>query len=213
MDKILMDKIFFACVAVFFGLSFSYRRCALDEWDAYLLRAAMACTVAADFCMLILYDNPAGLVCFCAAQTLYHFRFVRAGRRAALFSDQTSQVQTSQIFKTFRVFLFQAAACFAALLFWPDWTRKLAVCYAVCLLCAVSAALIGAKKYPRPNRLILSAGMTLFLLCDIHVGLYHWPNLSLKARAVYQILIWVFYLPSQLLLAFSAKNFSARGWR
>ncbi|GHU56059.1 hypothetical protein AGMMS49975_18770 [Clostridia bacterium] len=82
------------------------------------------------------------------------------------------------------------AAVFAALAF-----NKLSAGYLVCVLCSVVGSFRNFKNYLAP------IGMLLFLLCDINVALA-----NIFDYPVFWRLIWVFYLPSQLLLAFSSVH-------
>lgn len=64
------------------------------------------------------------------------------------------------------------------------------------------------------SRLLFAAGMVLFLLCDINVGLYNLADfIPLTAKAGQMIssfsslLMWAFYAPSQVLIALSIRNY------
>ncbi|MDR1559383.1 MAG: hypothetical protein LBS84_06745, partial [Clostridiales bacterium] len=67
----MADKILFAVILAIITFSFSYRDYAAGRTDAYLLRAGMICTLIADFCMLVIYNNIIGLIFFICAQTIY----------------------------------------------------------------------------------------------------------------------------------------------
>jgi hypothetical protein len=61
---------------------------------------------------------------------------------------------------------------------------------------------------------IFAAGLVLFLLCDINVGLFNLSGfVSVTGRVVEilyslsSILMWTFYAPSQVLIAISSDNF------
>ena len=63
--------------------------------------------------------------------------------------------------------------------------------------------------YPEPNKYLMLFGMLLFLFGDINVGLAY--LLKGSSTSFYNIsiqLIWVFYLPSQVLLSLSGYNFA-----
>ncbi|MDR1541627.1 MAG: lysoplasmalogenase family protein [Clostridiales bacterium] len=182
----MLDKVFFAAVAALCALSLSYRSFAIDRLDAMLSKSAMAFTLAADFCMLVIYNNTAGLIFFCIVQTIYHARYAR-------------------LIKTAPLVAFQVAAGVAAALGLSMLSLhyRLSAAYAAALIFSVSASVFASKKYPRPNRIITPLGMILFLLCDLFVGLY---NLPTNFSSVFQIFIWVFYLPSQCLLAVSGMK-------
>jgi hypothetical protein len=61
-------------------------------------------------------------------------------------------------------------------------------------------------RLPRRNMSLALAGVLLFALCDVNVVLYNAHNFVPSMEAVRQpayVLLWVFYLPSQALLAVS----------
>jgi hypothetical protein len=188
------DTAYFLAVFAFAALSFTYKHYALGKSDAYLLRAAMISTLMADFCMLILYENEAGLVFFCLTQTICHLRFKPKDLAAASLGTQIALCILVPIALKF--------------LFGLPLRDLLASAYAVALLFSAASSVLHRSRYPSPNSVMVPAGMILFLLCDINVGLY---NLPLSFRPVFQTLIWVFYLPSQLVLALSARSFKPAG--
>lgn len=62
----------------------------------------------------------------------------------------------------------------------------------------ISNAIIVIKQ----KKFYLSIGMILFILCDFSVALYYlYPNLTISSK-----LIWIFYLPSAILLSFYDKK-------
>lgn len=68
------------------------------------------------------------------------------------------------------------------------------------LYCAVST--ISRGKYSKRTSWIIALGMFLFFMCDLNVGLY---NIVAEGNIKFFLgfLIWLFYLPSQLLLTLS----------
>jgi len=52
------------------------------------------------------------------------------------------------------------------------------------------------------RRWIFAAGLTLFVCCDLCVGMF---NLGIL-RAFSSVGMWLFYLPSQVLIVLSAKE-------
>ncbi len=85
--------------------------------------------------------------------------------------------------------------------------------YGICLLTSFRRAFKAYKYkiYPEPNRQMILIGMTLFLLCDINVGLYNILGYMGKVDVFYNISfvsMWLFYLPSQILLALSGYNYN-----
>lgn len=71
------------------------------------------------------------------------------------------------------------------------------------------------KLYSSPNRNMIAIGMVLFLFCDINVLLYNLMGMISSSsefiKQLYNISsvsMWLFYLPSQILLSLSGYNFS-----
>jgi hypothetical protein len=54
------------------------------------------------------------------------------------------------------------------------------------------------------NHRIFALGMVLFLFCDINVLIYNLPLQSYVLHDLSRVSMWIFYLPSQTLLAISA---------
>jgi len=88
----------------------------------------------------------------------------------------------------------------------------LALFYGICLITNV----IKAKKayingvFPKPNGVMVVLGMVLFLLCDINVALYNVLGTFYINEPLYRISsvsMWLYYLPSQLLLSLSGYKF------
>jgi len=184
----MIDRIIFLTIFIIISSSFLYRRYAAGRRDAYLLRAGLICTVSADFCMLIIYNNTAGLLFFIGAQTIYFFRYLSARISAAI--------------------LIPVLLCvFIALTYYTSlpFETRLAAVYACTLTTGTVTAFIRAKAYPAPNRAMVPLGMLLFMLCDVNVALINILPAG-TGRAAANVLIWVFYLPSQALLSYSGKE-------
>jgi hypothetical protein len=163
-------------------------RCVDNRDWKYLLIAIMA-TVAADFFLVLQNMHMAGVAVFCFAHMAYVCRALRE--------------------KAWRLPLVAGM-----LLVWAA-----ALIYGeVIVMAAVYAAFFAVNifvsmKYlplPRVNRLLVLAGLCLFVLCDVNVGLMNLPGYfgaPLYFRNFYA-LVWIFYVPSQLLLGVSAFRFA-----
>lgn len=147
-----------------------------------LLPAALALTAAADWFLLVRGDHFAlGVAIFLAVQSLYLLRLRRAGAPAAL----------------------PLRAGLALLLALLVWHLGLAtpLNLLVCLYFSQLLANAGlAWTVPGGRRFAL--GLTLFVGCDVCVGLF---NLGLLLP-LSSVGMWLFYLPSQVLIALSAKE-------
>ena len=77
---------------------------------------------------------------------------------------------------------------------------------------SVTAAAAAIKYRFNKGRVIYAAGMLLFLLCDINVGLFNMVGYVVVPENIYHILfslssilMWAFYTPAQVLIAVSSK--------
>lgn len=154
--------------------------CAVRGGDR-LVFPALLFTAGADWFLLVKNDHLAvGLLLFLAVQTLYLIRLRKMGAgshfplRAAL-----------ALFLGMAVFLLQLASVL----------NLLAALYFSQLL---SNTVLAWER----RRYLFAVGLTLFVCCDICVGLF---NLGLLLPFA-QVGRWLFYLPSQVLIVFSAKE-------
>ncbi len=170
-----------------------------DKKDTMLLRLAFLFTALADLCMIILNLNTLGIMIFCVVQITYIIRHRRAiGGK----SDLSFLVVTM-------MFIILIAIFFISKLSIEDLAyggiKKITVIigafYAAILLYSVYTGWKTLKGtfYPMGSRYLIAVGITLFLLCDINVAL------SIISKKL-SILIWIFYLPSQVLLVLSGYN-------
>jgi hypothetical protein len=185
------ENIFFCFVLFCFFVSLKRRENEVLS-DVLLLRFAILLTVAADFMMIVAGSDKAGLVFFCAVQLVYTARYAGIKYAAKTF------VLASAVF---------AASVLAFVRFMPGFfaEARLALFYAVCIISAVIGSFAACKKRPSRQKLVAFSGMALFLLCDINVALYNIFR-GYKIYLFFRVMIWVFYLPSQLLLSLSAEK-------
>lgn len=172
--------------------------------DGTLVLAALFCTICADVFMILLEDfYPLSLAFFSAAQLFYCAR-IHIFRGSIKYTA---------------VLLAVRAVCSAAILaagaaLFPDDAALvcLAGFYFLNLLFNAGEAL---ALTPRGKRYILfAAGLVLFAGCDVCVGLNagYTVGLYIGSAGLYAVnlLIWIFYMPSQILLAMSATEKSDR---
>lgn len=182
----------FGWIITCFFISVSYGTKVFDPKDALLLRLALLLTVMADFCLLITGNKLAGVLFFCIVQLIYHVRY--RGFRP-----------TKKL-----LFILPAVFFFTKIILQLDTLIAVASVYATCFLFSLLGVWEAwkAKKYAFSNSVLIITGMLLFMLCDIHVALF---NIDLNITAPqYQLilfLIWLFYAPSQFLLALSGRHF------
>lgn len=163
-----------------------------DKIDTTLLQGALFFTAIADLNLVILNKFISGISVFCIVQIIYILRHSRniilSKRNIALFFSEG-------IFVLGLVIMLNI----------PFYEKKalyiIALMYSILLVTSVGMAFGTIKRgfYSKTNSYFILIGMILFLLCDINVGLYHIG----KIQNISGILIWFFYLPSQLLLSLS----------
>lgn len=179
----MINYVLFGYVTCCFLISL-IKRADEDKRDVFFLRLGMFFTVMADLMMIVFHYNVVGLFFFCVVQLIYVMRF----------TDLKCTVYVAALSAVFFVASFKVNTYIE---------MRLSVFYAVCILSSVLSSFLGFKKRPTRESILALAGMTLFLLCDINVAFF---NLVYDYSRILQILIWVFYLPSQLLISLSGKK-------
>lgn len=166
--------------------------------DKALLACALGSTVCADFVMVLLQDHyEISLIFFSAAQLLYCAR-IQLCRANRLYSAIALPLRAA----------LSAAMCAAAAVIMPSDVilGTAAAFYFTNLIIntAEAFALIKGGKH----RILFAVGLLLFAGCDICVGLNvgDMAGIELSKNGLYavKLLIWIFYLPSQAMLALSA---------
>ena len=155
-----------------------------------LVTAAMGFTLAADtFLLLLDTAYVAGVALFCAVQALYFVRIYRLnGRRAWLPA---------------RLALLLAAVAALWMLDMLSPLNLLAALYFTAFVCNAAQSL-SVKNAP------FSVGLMLFLCCDICVGVHNAPELFPAGLGSFaDIGMWLFYLPSQVLITLSGMKADA----
>ena len=168
--------------------------CRAEPW----LLGGLACTAGADFFLLICdpIQRLWGMVFFLGTQACYGAKLHQGGRLKWLLPVRA--VATAGV----------VAVAFAVLKENTDALAIVSICYYVNL----ALNIVGAFARFREGRLF-AIGLVLFLLCDTVVGLQVMGELylpigedSLLHRILYPNvnLAWLFYLPSQVLIALSS---------
>ena len=162
-----------------------------------LMVAGLLCTVGADFCLVICspIEQLWGMVFFLGAQTLY--------------AIQLHKQQKNNIILLIRIILTVVAALVAVLVLKEnlDALAMVSVCYYANLIMNMVAAFTQWHK----NKM-LPIGFVLFILCDTIIGLQVAAGGYLpiaEGSMLYSLIFngfntsWMFYLPSQVLIALS----------
>ena len=106
------------------------------------------------------------------------------------------------------------ALCIASLVIMGFYHSDKELLYFALLCSAYAVLIIGVfvstfhTEQPRINTLLSRIGMILFIGCDINVFLSNFLHASSVFFGPALILMWVFYLPAQTLLALSVVSFS-----
>ena len=147
---------------------------------------ALALTAGADWFLLVRNDHYAvGVALFLCVQTVYFLRLRRDGTPAAV---------------PLRAGLALGAGLGLYTLGLASPLNLLAGLYFSQL---VSNALLAWTKRGRRRR-AFAAGLTLFMGCDLCVGLFNVLSVDHPLYGAVSVGMWFFYLPSQILIALSA---------
>ncbi|MEK6266761.1 MAG: lysoplasmalogenase family protein, partial [Clostridium sp.] len=157
-----------------------------------------------DLCLIILDFFTLGVLLFTLVQITYSVRYTNKNIKVTLINF-------------FIIFIFIAFGYGIAILFIEEISILLPISlfYGICLLVSVIKAIKASNNnlYTSKSKHMIVFGMVLFLLCDTCVAL---SNITMifplsgyimtSLSAIASLLIWVFYLPSQFLLALSGNG-------
>jgi len=182
---------FIFIVACFVIAATSYFFCQSKKDWAWLI-AGLLFTVGADYFLVIQNHHLMGVAVFCFAHVCYILRGLNSEKHKQKMALVVAPFLTMAI-----VIAFANGAIFV-----------LAGIYATLFSLNIAVNL----KFCKINKPIVLTGLILFALCDVNVLLFNSPH-QLGIPVVFPFafqLIWVFYLPSQLLLAVSGVRFRRR---
>lgn len=172
--------------------------------DILLLELALFITAIADLCLVILDFHILGVIFFSLVQITYCVRYTVKKVKITLIN----------FFITFQfiVLLYAITSIFIEKI---NVLIPVSLFYTICLITSVIKAIKAWKNdlYPSPNKYMVIFGMILFLLCDICVALSNLTEILpltgdfiIRMQKTSTLLIWFFYVPSQLILALSGSN-------
>lgn len=180
---------------------------ALSSKDLHLLQIGLIITLIADIFLLILDSHYIlGLLLFSIVQLIYSFRYE--------FINLKSTIRN---FTVIFLSLFIIYLIVNKLIIDLEFLYIMGLFYGLCLLNSVikAAKAYRNRLFPKPNRHLILIGMILFLLCDINVGLYNiLGSMAIRNRTlniiynISSISMWLFYLPSQVLLSLSGYKYN-----
>ncbi|WP_310604597.1 lysoplasmalogenase family protein [Anaerosporobacter sp.] len=170
------------------------------ERSAYIL-AGLFFTVISDYFLLFTKDFAWGMLSFCVTQTMYSI-YCSKDKRQFLIKE------VIQICAIGGIMLVLPQVVFIKI----DIVIIVSAYYFIHLLSNVLFSWICSKE--GRYRKLFAIGMTLFLLCDIHVAMYNAGSyLNVSSSHVYQkiyevatVAMWFYYLPSQVLIAMVGRK-------
>ncbi len=166
----------------------------------YLVVAGLFFTALADFCLVVCtpIEQLWGMVFFLGTQTCY-----------ALYLHRRALNKAALIIRIV-VIVFAEVICLIVLKENADPLALISVCYYANLIINLADA---ARQWQQDR--LLPVALVLFLLCDTVIGLQVMstgylpiPEGSILHKVLFSSfnLAWLFYLPSQVLIALSARN-------
>ena len=198
----LSDKIKFICIILCFFLALLSKSNPIDSHNVRLLQYGLLLTVIADFFLLIVDSYyPIGVAIFTLAQIIYTIRYDPENKVNIIKSYILAFIILLFIYFIVKAFLN------------VDLIVFISICYGVSLITNVykSIVIFRKKLYPNPNAAMVALGMVLFLLCDINVAMYNiLEHVHKTGGIIYRIAsvsMWLYYLPSQVLLALSGYKY------
>ena len=165
---------------------------------------ALGFTLVADF-FLVLHDwHLPGVAVFCFAHLAYIMRAMEH-RRGLLRRSAPRNDERKPLPLLWFLFLVIAVVLTILAFVWVDAIFVVSALYATLFI----SNIIISARYLQHNRWLAITGLLLFLACDICVLLFNLPRYIGAPAWLTGVfpLIWVFYLPSQVLLSVSAVDF------
>ncbi len=165
--------------------------------DAIVLTCAFFFTVVSDMFLLVLNDLlEAGVGTFIIVQCIYLYR---------LYADRLKKIW---ITLTARAAVFVVVIGLLAGLSHVNLLIAEVSIYIVMLVAnCVDAFLLSRRGI---KNILFAVGLVLLLCCDVCIGLYNGSmiGIDLPARTadIIQSLIWIFYMPSQVLIALTVSR-------
>jgi len=182
----------FAYIALCFALAIGTYKFSVNKKDWGWLVAGLFFTVIADYFLVLKNNHLYGVAVFGFAHVCYINRAVETRKAWFLFPT---------------VFVFVVPALYF------DSIIMLSGIYAFLFLANIFINILFFKNkktcLPKINKTLILAGLVLFALCDVNVFLFNAPKyLGAPSWLTLALpLIWIFYLPSQILLAVSAFRY------
>ena len=195
------DIIKFISIILTFIISLLLEEYAINTKGIFLLQLGLFLTIFADLFLLVLNRKYIlGIALFCIIQILYSIRYDSHRTKVTIINFIIIFSILIIIYITMEV----------------DFIFVISIYYIICLLTSTIRGIrvCTDKLYPSPNRQMIALGMIFFLFCDINVGFFNIIGYMEPAGKYINLLhnissisIWLFYLPSQVLLCISEHRF------
>ena len=164
--------------------------------DGRIVAAALVLTAAADVFLLLLDTHYiTGVALFISVQALYTIRLC-----ALSGTSRTLHLTARVMLSGF------AAALIGARL---GRLELLAAAYITWFFLNLAQSIAIAARLRTSRTARFAAGLALFFLCDLCVGVHNLPQNALSGFA--DVAMWAFYLPGQVLIVLSTDCFG--GWK
>lgn len=181
-------------------LCFLYALFNKKEKRSVYLCTGLFFTVIADY-FLVLHDSQYGIIVFCIVQTIYSWWLCK--------DKHEFKVKIGIILISLLILLGVIVGIFKVTF---AWILLFLFYYFMSIVSNVVVAL--RRRNEKYERKLFALGMVLFLCCDINVAILNVEDFLTISNGMFlsrivpiaQVAIWFFYLPSQLLIAYVARN-------
>ncbi len=204
--KLYMVK--YICIILCFLICLLTEKNPFDSLDSFLLKTGLFITMFADLFLTVFNYYVLGVILFSLVQIIYSIRYEIMKSSKTFLIIITIFLLLIFTYLTIHLFTTKIDVLFIAVLF-----------YSICIIISLIKAIKAYKSnlYPYPNKHMIVCGMVLFLLCDINVALHNVTEVMLLSgnlidtlHNISAILIWLFYIPSQVLLSLSGYNYYSK---
>ena len=164
--------------------------------ESVAIVAALLCTLIADYFLLFPREviSP-GLISFCVAHLIYMVIILDFDKKKALTGGALRLAAAAFFFVGY--ILATSAGTGLSGAWYDGLTVFLLLLYAVTF--ASNLVICGVACFKDGTHRLRFAGLCLFVLCDVNVAL----NSILPAYHLSALLMWAFYLPSQVVIVLS----------
>lgn len=196
------------CYALFLGKG-------ADKSILFCMKMALFFTLVSDLFILLLDYYYYGVLTFIFAQQLYGIRLSMEKYNINIEAEQ-KLLRRSFLIRLAIQALLMVIICVILMKIGTKLDDLLiaSVFYFISIATnTLYSIIIAAKRRGKRDLFLFTVGISLFLLCDINVGLFNLSgyitlpkNLDMIVYAVSSILMWTFYAPSQVLIALSTRQ-------